>query len=353
MKTILFPLIATCLLLSCTSQEGKVNDSLLTFQQVSPARMRVIIDNDYSGDPDGMFQLAHHLLSPSVNIVGIIGGHVDAIEEREKFNEGQNSADAATASAKKLMSILGQQDRCPVVSGASHGMISPTEPLDSEGAQLIIREALRSDTDQPLYICCGGGLTNIASALLLRPEIAQRMTVIWIGGPEYADLSSRYTQFTTLEPNVNIDPVSARAFFNETEAQVIQVPRNMYRKCLYPVSKAMHDLRPLGNLGLYLTDRMKDAMDGWNSMFGPCIGESYILGDSPLVLLTALMIDVFADGCTMVDHKAPYVTPDFTFVDNPEGRNIKVCTWLNLEMMFTDMQCKFEMWNENQQSIIK
>lgn len=29
-------------------------------------RMRVIIDNDFSGDPDGLFQLAHHLLSPSV-----------------------------------------------------------------------------------------------------------------------------------------------------------------------------------------------------------------------------------------------------------------------------------------------
>ena len=347
MKTIFFPLIAASLLLCCSGQKGKGDDALVTFQQVSPARMRVIIDNDYSGDPDGMFQLAHHLLSPSVNIVGIIGGHVDAIEEREKFNEGQNSADAATESAKELMSILGQQDRCPVVPGATHGMISPTEPLDSEGAQLIIREALRSDTEQPLYICCGGGLTNIASALLLHPEIASKCIVIWIGGPEYADLSLVYDNFTALEPNLNIDPISAQTIFNETEAQLIQVPRNMYRKCLYPVSKAMHDLRPLGTLGNYLTNRMKDAMDGWNNMFGPCIGESYILGDSPLVLLTALMISDLADGCVMVNHKAPYVTKDYEFIENPNGRNIKVCTWLNLSMLYADMQCKFEMWHDN------
>jgi len=28
------------------------------------ARARVIIDNDFAGDPDGLFQLAHHVLSP-------------------------------------------------------------------------------------------------------------------------------------------------------------------------------------------------------------------------------------------------------------------------------------------------
>ena len=31
-------------------------------------RMRVVIDNNYSGDPDGLLQLLHHALSPSVGI---------------------------------------------------------------------------------------------------------------------------------------------------------------------------------------------------------------------------------------------------------------------------------------------
>jgi hypothetical protein len=31
-------------------------------------RVRVIIDNDFSGDPDDLFQLAHHVLSLSVHI---------------------------------------------------------------------------------------------------------------------------------------------------------------------------------------------------------------------------------------------------------------------------------------------
>ena len=36
-------------------------------------RARVIIDNDFGGDPDGLFQLAHHLVSPSVEVRAIIG----------------------------------------------------------------------------------------------------------------------------------------------------------------------------------------------------------------------------------------------------------------------------------------
>lgn len=42
------------------------------WQAIPPAsapRARVIIDNDFSGDPDDLYQLVHHLLSPSVEIV--------------------------------------------------------------------------------------------------------------------------------------------------------------------------------------------------------------------------------------------------------------------------------------------
>ena len=37
------------------------------------AAARVIVDNDFAGDPDGLFQLAHHLLCTSVDIPIIIG----------------------------------------------------------------------------------------------------------------------------------------------------------------------------------------------------------------------------------------------------------------------------------------
>jgi len=43
---------------------GQVNTDL--YDKVIETRARVIIANDFGGDPDGLFQLAHHLLSPTV-----------------------------------------------------------------------------------------------------------------------------------------------------------------------------------------------------------------------------------------------------------------------------------------------
>lgn len=52
-------------------------------------RMRVIIDNDFSGDPDGLFQLVHHILSPSIEVRGIIGSHLD---EKSGFDDSDDTA---------------------------------------------------------------------------------------------------------------------------------------------------------------------------------------------------------------------------------------------------------------------
>lgn len=61
----------TCLFLvglnifTVSAQENEVDDTGI----VKP-RLRVIVDNDFSGDPDGLFQLAHQLLSHSVEVKG-------------------------------------------------------------------------------------------------------------------------------------------------------------------------------------------------------------------------------------------------------------------------------------------
>ena len=39
-------------------------------------RARVIVDNDFSGDPDDFFQLVHHLLSPTVEIPFVVASHL-------------------------------------------------------------------------------------------------------------------------------------------------------------------------------------------------------------------------------------------------------------------------------------
>ncbi|MBT0770283.1 hypothetical protein KIH74_15180 [Kineosporia sp. J2-2] len=81
---------------------------------------------------------------------------------------------------------MGQGGRVPVVAGSNVGLTSPTEPIVSPAAEAIVAEAMRDDTDLPLYVAADGGLTDVAGALLIEPRIAGRLTLVWIGGPEHA-----------------------------------------------------------------------------------------------------------------------------------------------------------------------
>ncbi len=52
----------------------------------------------------------------------------------------------------------------PVFKSANTGLIDSKTPNISEGAKAIVKEALRDDTNLPLYVVCGADLTDIASA---------------------------------------------------------------------------------------------------------------------------------------------------------------------------------------------
>lgn len=60
--------------------------------------------------------------------------------------------------------------------------VDASTPRPSEACDAIIREAMRDDTDLPLYYVAGGGVTDLISAALKEPAIAGRMSVVWIGG---------------------------------------------------------------------------------------------------------------------------------------------------------------------------
>ena len=97
-------IISISLCLICVNVFGqnaaapKKSAAIFSEEAVKP-RMRVIIDNDFGGDPDGLFQLVHHLLSPSVEIRAIIGSHLKAGDGFDRSNE-------TAANAKKTTGVV-------------------------------------------------------------------------------------------------------------------------------------------------------------------------------------------------------------------------------------------------------
>lgn len=313
-------------------------------QGTSPVtpRMRVIVDNDFSGDPDGLFQLTHLLLSPSVEVRAIIGSHLKA---GDGFDHSKNQADNAAKKASEILSVMKMDGKIPVIAGSNIGMMNDSTPVKSAAVDFIIKEALRTDTNLPLYILCGAGLTEIASAALTNPQIAGKLTLVWIGGPEYGDLAVPPPNNSAIEYNLNIDLFAGRALFNRTQVNIWQVPRNAYRQALLPYSELVLKVKPNGEIGKYLCNTLENIMARL-TQYKLNIGETYILGDSPLVLLTALQSSFEADPSSSeyVSKPCPVINATGNYELNPTGRKIRVYQRLDTNLMFNDFFAKLQLF---------
>lgn len=303
---------------------------------------RVILDNDFSGDPDGLFQLAHHLLCPAVDIPLIVGSHLPV-----KFG-GPHSASDAAAKALALLRMMDLTGVHTPVAGADLPMASRSDWKPSPATAAIVREAMLDDAEAPLVYAAGAGLTELALAWLAEPCIGKRIRLIWIGGREHPGLALPPPGPDEAEFNFTIDPVAAQVIFNESDIEIWQVPRDTYRQMLFTKTE-LEDLAADGPLGEFL----KVEIDGMAAALAKVPGfppmpvtEAYVLGDSPLVTLTALLPpfqpDPASSRYTLMP--TPRLRDDGTYVVRSNARPMRVYTSIDAGLTFRDMTSRFRRW---------
>jgi len=303
-----------------------------------PPAARVIIDNDFAGDPDDLYQLIHHLLSPSVEIRAVVGSR---LREGDGFYPHSDSATQAAAIARDALDRMGLDAPGLVVEGSNTPLASRTEAARSPALDAIIAEALREDTDLPLFYVAGGGLTDIASALIAEPRIAERMTLVWIGGNEHEGLATPPPGGMPIEYNLLIDVLAGQVVFTDSEVAIWQVPRDVYRQCLVSEVELRHRIGATGPVGRYLYDEtlaVAEAVVGHGGLHP----ETYALGDSPLVLLTALR-SFFEPDSSSSRHTVlptPALEADGSYTARPDARPMRVYTQVDTRLMLEDLFLK-------------
>ncbi|WP_228853005.1 nucleoside hydrolase [Aegicerativicinus sediminis] len=312
-----------------------INDSVME------PRVRVIIDNDFGGDPDGLFQLAHHLLSPTVEIKGIIG----SIQYGNGFYGHPGNAQYSAEKALELLQIMKLDKEFVVLEGINHPLKDTINSNSNSTATLIIEEALK-DSVKPLYIVCGAGLTNLANAYLKEPKIADKLILVWIGGTEYEEIASPPPGANKKwEYNSGIDINACKVIFNQSEIPIWQIPRDAYRQALVSYAELATKVKTVGKTGKYLMDCLDDLLKRSNRS----LGEAYVLGDSPLVMLTALQSSWERDPSSSkyLIKNAPKVSEENLFAPNKYGREIRVYYDLDNRLMFEDFFAKLALFENN------
>ncbi len=137
----------------------------------------VVIDSDTYNEIDDQFAISYALLSPE-------RCRVKAIYAAPFLNHRSTSpADGMEKSYEEIQRLLKLHGKdVPHFRGAPSYLPDEETPVASDAAKDLSQRALQYTPENPLYVVALGAITNVASALLLEPEIADRMVVAFLGG---------------------------------------------------------------------------------------------------------------------------------------------------------------------------
>ncbi len=172
----------------------------------------VVLDTDTYNEIDDQFALSYLIKSEDEL-------HLQAIYAAPFYNKRVNSAEEGMEKSYQeifnVLTLLKREDlKSKVYKGSNRFLENEKTPVESDAAKHLAELAMNYTEEKPLYVIAIAAITNVASALLINPEIAKRMVVIWLGGHAFEWPDNR-------EFNCYQDVAGVRVVFDSGAAVVL------------------------------------------------------------------------------------------------------------------------------------
>jgi inosine-uridine nucleoside N-ribohydrolase len=180
-------------------------DDALRLHQLTPPTglVPMVLDTDTYNEVDDQFAVAYALLAPERL-------RVEALYAAPfSNNRSTGPEDGMEKSYEEILRILDRMGHSPegfVFRGSRSYLPAKEQPVVSDAAEDLVARALAARPG-PLYVVAIGAITNVASAILLHPEIIKHIVVVWLGGQPH-------TWPTTREFNLQQDVPAAQVILD-------------------------------------------------------------------------------------------------------------------------------------------
>lgn len=258
---------------------------------------------------------------PRINIFG----------EKSTISAEQFNREGSTRqSYEEILTVLrAMKKEVPVFMGEETKISEKKQGEEvSPAADFLIEEAMRED-EKPLFVLCIGAITNVASAMMKKKEIAKHMTIVWIGGQGHAYSTPEVREF-----NAGND-VEAINYVLNSGVNFWQIPNDVYGKMRISLAEIERRIAPCGEIGRHLFENMEtynhSEHAGWTA------GESWTLGDSPAV---GVVLD--PDCGFYHETEAPIILDDTTNKFEKGRPKIRVYTSVDSRFILEDFIAKLE-----------
>jgi inosine-uridine nucleoside N-ribohydrolase len=199
-------------------------------------KIPVVLSTDVGNEIDDQWAVAYLLLQPRFEVLGVMSAHAPTI-----------TAPAGQTSHRILVEVvenrLGMTRHPPLIEGGSWPLDDSKSPRTSPAVEFLLKTSRRFSSDKRLTVLMIGAATDVASAILIDPTIADRIRVVQMG---FTDEQGGE------EFNVANDAHAVQAILNSKVPLVIG-PGKVCRESLsLTFAQAREMLKPRGAIGAWL-----------------------------------------------------------------------------------------------------
>ncbi len=221
----------------------------------------------------------------------------------------------------KLLSLL--NEKVDVFKGSKTYLKDEKTPVISPAAQDLAERVKNYSPENPLYVVAIGAITNIASAILLNPDVAENTVVVWLGG-------NAHHYHDTNEFNMMQDVAAARVVM-KSGVPFVQLP------CMGVVS-AFTTSKPELELWLKGKNPISDyLLENTINDTGHCVNGK---------VWTRVIWDVTAVAWLLNDYNrfmesriipTPIPTYDNFYAENPNGHPMRYVYHIKRDNLMNDL----------------
>ncbi len=290
--------------------------------QAKEGKIKMVLDTDTYNEVDDQFALVYALLSKEKL-------SVDAVYAAPYYNSRSTGpADGMEKSYQEILRLLDMLDKSPdgfVYRGATDYLKDVSKPIRSEAALDLVKKAKESSPEDPLYVVSIGCITNIASAILIEPQIINNIIVVWLGG-------NGLDWPTQREFNLLQDVLAAQVVLNSGVPLVITPCWPVVSHFHTSLPELEYHLKDKNELSNYLYETVagydNQNLDVWSKQIWDVVAIAWLI--NPSWVHTNLI-------------HSPILTDQVTYSTDMSRHFIRMATAIKRDEIFRDLFSKLTM----------
>lgn len=320
-------------------------------------KVHVVIDTDTYNEVDDQFALAYAQMSPEQMQVDAVyaapfssGFFAKLLHTGVDIPMTDNLQEGLELSYKEILNLYGllELDTAgKVFKGSAEYMTKPGEYVDSDAARDLAARARASE--DILYVVAIGEITNVASAILMDPEIIKKIVIVWLAGqPLHWP--------TAIEFNLGQDVLASQVILDCGVPLVVVPCMSVASNLTVTAPELETHLKGKSKVGTYLSDIVISQLTqemglNWLGLFHQTYcrglddyGENGVPSTTTMLSPSRIIWDISTIAymcnpawCPSTLAATPYLTQDYKWRIDEKRHKMRICNYIYRDAVFGDM----------------